>query len=41
MNPYEWWLKWYKIWMDLCFEVQSFRAYNREQREEEEILKNY
>ena len=23
MNPYEWWLKIYEMWMDLWFEVNS------------------
>ena len=25
MNPYEWWLKIYEMWMDLWFEVRALR----------------
>jgi hypothetical protein len=25
MNPYELWLKWYELWMDLAFEVSALR----------------
>jgi hypothetical protein len=33
MNPFDWWLKIYEMWMDLCFEVQALRNCHNQNRD--------
>ena len=34
MNPYDWWLKLYEIWMDLVFEVNALRNCHNQNKDE-------
>ncbi len=34
MNPYELWLKWYELWMDLAFEVRALRNCHNQNKNE-------
>ena len=33
MNPYDFWLKWYELWMDLAFEVRALRNCHNQNRD--------
>jgi len=34
MNPFEWWLKIYEMWMDLWFEVRALRNCHNQNKNE-------
>ncbi len=34
MNPFEFWLKWYELWMDLVFEVHALRNCHNQNKNE-------
>lgn len=38
MNPYELWLKWYEMWMDLWFEVNALRNCHNQNRSRIELI---
>jgi hypothetical protein len=33
MNPFDWWLKIYEMWMDLCLEVNALRNCQNQDRD--------
>ena len=38
MNPFEWWLKIYEMWMDLWFEVRALRECHNQNRSRLELI---
>lgn len=34
MNPYDWWLKIYEMWMDLVFEANALRNCHNQNKDE-------
>ena len=34
MNPYDFWLKWYELWMDFAFEVRALRNCHNQNKNE-------
>ena len=38
MNPYEFWLKMYEIWMELVFEVRALRECHNQNRSRLELI---
>lgn len=38
MNPFEWWLKIYEMWMDLWFEVRASRGCHNQNRSRLELV---
>ena len=38
MNPFDWWLKIYEMWMDLWFEVRALRECHNQNRSRLELI---
>ena len=39
MNPYNWWMKTFEIWMDLVFEVNALRNCHNQNKDEDKVGK--